>query len=153
MCSRTSSTNGGAIHLNHSLKGSVSNNSITCSAVPMHPISFGSKEKILWCSINIHSNFRANSGGHSFNLSSRPSFLSNSSSSFYLSSIVNFFGGSQLGSSSSSSFKNSGEGAASGTAFAATTLATGLLAAKCTGLPMRLRRTTETLRLPSHSSV
>ena len=47
MCSCTSSTNGGAMHQNLSLKGSVSNNSITCSAVSVHPISFGSNEKIL----------------------------------------------------------------------------------------------------------
>ena len=40
MCSHTSSTNGGALCRNHSLKGSVSNNSITCSAVSIHPISF-----------------------------------------------------------------------------------------------------------------
>ena len=138
---------------NCSLKGLVSSNSITCSAILVHPISFSSKEKILWCSINIRSNLRANSGGHCFNLSSRPSFLSNSSSNFCLSLIVNFFGGSQLGSSSSSFLKNSGEGAASGMAFMATTLTTGLLAAKCIGLPVRFRRTTETLRLPSRNSV
>ena len=153
MCSHTSSTNGGAIRRNRALKGLVSNNSITCSAVSVHPISFGSKEKILWCSINIHSNFRANSGGHCFNLSSRPSFLSNSSSNFCLSLIVYFFGGSQLGSSLSSFLKNSGEGAASGIAFTGTTLATGLPAAKCTGLTIRLWRTTETLQLPSCNSV
>ena len=93
MCSRTSSTNGGAICWNRSLKGSVSSNSMTCSAAFVHPISFSSKEKILWCSINIHSNFRANSSGHFFNLSSWPSFLSNSSSSFCLSSMVSFLGG------------------------------------------------------------
>ena len=108
MCSHTSSTNGGAICQNHSLKGSVSNNSITCSAVSVHPISFSSKEKILWCSINIHSNLRANSRGHCFSLSSQPSFLSNSSSNFCLSSIVNFFGGFQLSSGSSSFLKNWG---------------------------------------------
>ena len=104
------STNGGAIHWNRSLKGLVSNNSITCSAISVHPISFISKEKILWCSINIRSNLRANSGGHCFSLSSRPSFRSNSSSNFCLSSIVNFFGGFQLGFSSSSFLKTWGRG-------------------------------------------
>ena len=141
------------MHRNHSLKGSVSNSSMTCSAASVQPISFGSKEKMLWCSINIRSNFRASSRGHSFSLSSQPSFLSNSSSSFCLSSMVSFFGGSQTGSISSNFFKNSREGAASGMAFAATTLATGLPAAKCTGFPVRLWRTTKTLRLPSCSSV
>ena len=153
MCSHTSLTNGGAIRQNRSLKGSVSSNSITCSAISVHPNSFSSKEKILWCSINIRSNLRANSRGHCFNLSSWPSFLRNSSSKFCLSSIVNFFGGFRLGSSSSSFLKNSGEGAASQTAFVATTLATSLPAAKCTGLPIRLQRTTETLQLPSRNSV
>ena len=47
MCSLTSSTSGGAIHRNLSLKGLVSNNSITCSAISVHPISFCSNEKIL----------------------------------------------------------------------------------------------------------
>ena len=105
MCSRTSCTNGGAIHRNHSLKGSVSNNLMMCSAISIHPISFGSKEKILWCSIKIHSNFRANSGGHSFTLSSWSPFLSNSSSSFCLSLMVSFFGGPRSGSILSSFFK------------------------------------------------
>ena len=47
MCSLTSSTSGGAICRNLSLNGSVSNSSITCSAVSVHPISFCSNEKIL----------------------------------------------------------------------------------------------------------
>ena len=46
-CSRTSSTSGGAIRWNCSLKGSVSNNSMMCSAASMQPISFGSSEKML----------------------------------------------------------------------------------------------------------
>ena len=118
-CSHTSSTSGGAICLNRSSKGSVSSNSMMCSAASIQPISFGSNEKILWCSINIRSNFKANSGGHSFNLSSRPFFWSSSSSNFCLSSILSFFGGSQTCSISSNFFKNSGNGVASGMAFAA----------------------------------
>ena len=73
-CSHTSSTSGGAIRWRCSLKGSISNSLITCLATSVQPISFRSSEKILWCSISIRSNFRANSGGHSFNLSNRPSF-------------------------------------------------------------------------------
>ena len=57
-CSRTSSTSGGAIRRKHSLKGSVSSNSITCSAASVQPILFRSREKMLWCSISIRSNCR-----------------------------------------------------------------------------------------------
>ena len=153
MCSHTFSTKGGAIHRNCSLKGSVFRSFITCSAVFVHPISFLSREKILWCSISIHSNFKASSGGHSFNLSSRPSFQSTSSSNFCLSSTVSFLGGSRSGSISSNFFRNSGEGVTLGMALVATNLATGHPAAKCTGLPIRLQSTTETLRLPLCSSV
>ena len=60
-CSRTSSKSGGAIHQKLSLKGSPSGNSIMCSAASVHPISFLSKEKISWYSINCRSNFRASS--------------------------------------------------------------------------------------------
>ena len=44
--SRTSSSRGGAIHQNCSLKGSSSINSMMCSAVSVQPISFLSSEKM-----------------------------------------------------------------------------------------------------------
>ena len=112
-CSRSSSTRGGAIHWNLSLKGSVSRSSIMCSAASVQPISFLSRENILRCSINIRSNFKANSGGHFFNLSSRPSFCSISNSNFCLSSTVSFLVGSRRGSNSFNFCRNSGEGVAS----------------------------------------
>ena len=144
ICSRTSSTKGGAIRRNRSLKGSVSNNCITCSAVSVHSISFRSREKILWCSISICLNFRASLGGHSFNLSSPPSFQSISNNNFCLSLTISFLGGSHSGSISSNFLRNSREGVASGIMLAATSFANGHLVAKCTGLPIRLWSTTET---------
>ena len=152
-CSHTSSTSGGTIQWKCALKGSISSSSITCSAASVQPILFGSSEKILWCSINIHSNFKANSGGHFFNSSSQPSFWSSSSSSFCLSLIVSFIRGFRSGSISSNFLMNSRKGVALGMAFAATTHPTGLPAGRCTGFLVRFRRTTDTLRLPSCNSV
>ena len=80
--SRTSSSRGGAIRRNLSLNGSSSISSMMCSAESVQPISFLSREKMWWCSISIRSNFKANSGGHSFSCSSPPSFRNSSIRSF-----------------------------------------------------------------------
>ena len=109
--SRTSSYRGGAIRWNLSLNGSSSINSMMCSAVSVQPISFLSREKIWWCSINIHSNFRASSGGHSFSCSSPPSCRNNSIRSFCRSLTVSL--GPSFAWVPTSSLANSGKGMAS----------------------------------------
>ena len=51
-CWHTSSIKGGAICLNHSLKGSLLVNLMTCSVVSVQPLSFFSSENTLWNSMS-----------------------------------------------------------------------------------------------------
>ena len=94
MCSRTSSTNGGAMCRNCSLKGLVSNNFNNMLCHICAPYLIQALRRRYY---GAPSSFARTSGlipeAIAFNLSSWPSFLINSSSSFCLSSIVNFFGG------------------------------------------------------------
>ena len=106
----TSSSKGGAICQNHSLKGSSSSSPITCSAASMQPISFLSREKMWWGSISFCSNFKASSGGHSLSYSSPLSSRNSSISNFCCSSIVSLgHSSSGNGSCSSNFFRSSGE--------------------------------------------
>ena len=120
-CSWTSSKRGGAILQNFSLKGS-SSNSIMCSTASVHPISFLSSEKMSWYSINICSNFRANSGVHHANSSNPPSCFNSCISNRCL-SLMESLGGADPGSCSSSFFIKSGVGFPSGITLAASTRA------------------------------
>ena len=63
-CLWTSSTKGGGICLNHSLKGVSSVTLITCSVEQMQPSSVGSNEKTSWYSAKNHQSESANSGDH-----------------------------------------------------------------------------------------
>ena len=150
-CSHTSSRRGGAIRQNFSLKGSSSGSSIMCLAASVHPISFLSREKMSWYSMSKCSNFCASSGVQSANWSSPPSCQNSSMSSFCLSSMESFFGA-DSGSCLSNFLVSSGVGYPSGMMLAANTRTITLPAWRCTGIPVRLRRTMATDLLPSWSS-
>ena len=63
-CVLTSSSNGGAMHLNHSLKGSSSVTLMLCLTWMAHPNSLSSREKMSWYSINNSQACSAFSLGH-----------------------------------------------------------------------------------------
>ena len=149
--SQTSSSRGGAIPRNLSLNGLSSISSMMYSAVSVQPISFFSREKIWWCSINIRLNFRASSRGHSSSCSNPPSCRSSSIRSFCRSSMVNL--GASFPWASANSLASSGEGTASVTSFAVAIRATHLLGVRWIVLLVRFRRTMDTFWLPSFSYV
>ena len=122
MCSLTSSTRGGAILLNLSLKGSLFVSFIMCSVASVHPISFLSRENTSWYSIRSQWARLASSSGQSFNMSKPPSFSRIFINSACLSGIVIF--GSLALSSIPSWRSNSGDASALGTIFTVTTLPT-----------------------------
>ena len=86
ICCRTSSTNGGAMQQNLSLNGSWSSSSISCSVTFVHPISWGSREKMSWYSSNSLVARVASLGGHDLSHSRPPSFSRAAISSLCLSS-------------------------------------------------------------------
>ena len=121
ICCRTSSTNGGAMQQNLSLNGSWSSSSISCCMTSVHPIMWGSKEKMLWYSNNSLVAQAASLGGHNFSHSRPPSFSRAAMSSLCLSSTLRW---GLVGVSNSSFFSRSGEGSASGTVLNAMTRVT-----------------------------
>ena len=121
ICCCTSSTNGGAMRWNLSLNGSWSSNLISCSVTSVHPISWGSKEKMSWYSNNSLVTWAANLGGHDFSHFRPPSFSRVAMSSLCLSSMLRQ---GLVGVSDSSFFNRSGKGSASSTALDAMTRAT-----------------------------
>ena len=66
-CVWTSSTNGGGIHLNHSLNGVLSVTLITCSVEWVQPSLLGSKEKTSWYSAKRDWAESTSSGGQDSN--------------------------------------------------------------------------------------
>ena len=94
---------------NLSLNGSWSSSSISCSVMSIHPISWGSKEKMSWYSNNSLVACVASLGGHNFNHSKPPSFSRVAISSLCLSSTLRW---GLVGVSDSSLFSRYGEGSA-----------------------------------------
>ena len=116
----TSSTKGRGICLNHSLKGVSSVTLITCLVEWVQPNSVGSNEKTSWYSAKSHWVESANSGGHNSN-----PLRSSSLNSFpCLCLTVNLGVWGPWGSSAPSG--NLVSASSSGTAVAATALATGV---------------------------
>ena len=120
MCSLTSSINGGPMHGNCSLNSSLLVSLMMCLVASVHPISFLSREKILWYSISSHWALFVSSSGQLSSILRSP-FCSK----IYIkwaccSGIVNL-GSFSLSSSRSNSFISSGDTSALGTKLTVTT--------------------------------
>ena len=150
ICCLTSSTSGGAMWQNLSLNGLWSSSLISCSVMSVHPISWGSKEKMSWYSSNSLVALAASLDGHVFSHSSPPSFSRVAISSLCLSSMLRW---GLVGISDSSFFNRSGEGSAFGTALDATTRATILPHGRWIGLDVMFLIMTETWQLLGFMSV
>ena len=120
MCSLTSSIKGKAIHQNHSLNGSLLISLMTCLVASVHPISFLSREKILWYSMKSHRALFASSSGQSSSIVRSP-FFSRISIKWACCSRIISLGSFGLYSSKPNSFISSGNASALGTRFIMTT--------------------------------
>ena len=120
MYSLTSSIKGGAMHQNRSLNGSLLVSLMTCSVASVHPISFLSREKILWYSMRSCQALFASSSGQSSSIV-RSLFFSKISIKWACHSGIVYLGSFGLFSSRSNSFINLGDASALGTKLTVTT--------------------------------
>ena len=140
----------GAIQRNLYLNGSWSSSLISCSVMSVHPILWGSKEKMSWYSNNSPVILAASLDSHVFSCSSPLSFSRVAISSLCLSSMLRW---GLVGISDSSFFNRSGEGLSFGTALDATTWVTILLHGRWIGLDIMFLIMTETWQLLGFMSV
>ena len=120
MCSLTSSINGVAMHWNHSLNGSLLVSLMMCLVPSVHPISFLSREKMLWYSISSCRALFASSSGQSSSTVRSP-FCSKISIKWACHSRIINLGSFALSSPRSNSFISSGNTSALGTKLTVTT--------------------------------
>ena len=146
-CLQTSSTKGGGICLNQSLKGLSSVTLITCSVESVQPSSLGSSEKTSWSLAKRDQVEATSSGGQDSNL-----LRSNSSNNFSCLCFTVSLGVWWLWTPSDTSIKAVCTGS-SGTHVTVTALATGVFFLRVWGYAILFLTTTVTFLLPLHNSV